>query len=443
MKITRKNKDALNSTISIILKQTDFSGNVMKVLKDYQKKANIPGFRQGHVPIGLIKNKYETSIIADEVNKILQETLTKYIQKEKLEILGNPMPILKEKINWKSQEITFDFEIGLSPNFELKLKSKKSLVQYKIEADSKMVNEQLFYLQKKYGKLEAKTKIIKSEEISVQFLNQENEVKKNGIIELNLIKNKKIIDLLKSSKINDTIEVKAKDLFKDENDYNRLIGIPFEKINKPNSIIKILINEINLRKPAELNTDFFNKLYKHEKIKTVTELKNKIKNEIEKQYENQSDQKLFNDVTKFLTDINKFNLPKDFLIKWMQNSGEKPLSEEESKKEYVKSEKGIRYQLIEEKIIISNKLQIESAEMKSFAKEIVKNQMAQYGRLDPEEKELEGIVNNIFKNKDEAKRLSDQLMSKKLLKFYKENLALKVKKVNYESFIKEAYSSKQ
>ena len=153
MKIIKKDSDKLNSVISISLEQDDFAKKVLEVLKDYQKKANIPGFRKGHVPMGIVKKQYENAVTADEVNKLLQKELSNFIKEEKLEILGNPLPKLKEELNWKSPEITFEFEIGLAPDFDLNLKSKKKLTQYKIEADSKMIDEQVKYLQKQYRRL--------------------------------------------------------------------------------------------------------------------------------------------------------------------------------------------------------------------------------------------------------------------------------------------------
>ena len=138
MKIIKKDSDKLNSVISISLEQGDFAKKVLEVLKDYQKKANIPGFRKGHVPMGLVKKQYENAVTADEVNKLLQKELSNFIKEEKLEILGNPLPKLKEELNWKSPEITFEFEIGLAPDFDLNLKSKKKVNQYKIEADCKI-----------------------------------------------------------------------------------------------------------------------------------------------------------------------------------------------------------------------------------------------------------------------------------------------------------------
>ena len=441
MKIIKKDSDKLNSVISISLEQDDFAKKVLEVLKDYQKKANIPGFRKGHVPMGLVKKQYENAVTADEVNKLLQKELSNFIKEEKLEILGNPLPKLKEELNWKSPEITFEFEIGLAPDFDLNLKSKKKLTQYKIEADSKMIDEQVKYLQKQYGRLIPKSEIKKNEQITLDFEVKENQINQSATIVLKEVKSAKTIKLLKSSKINEKIQIHVENLFKSENDYSRLIGKSYDEIK--DLIIDATIKQINYLEPATLDQNLFDKAYKNEKIKSLKELKSKIKIDSEKQFETQSDQKLLNDINEFLISINKFDLPEKFLVKWIQTSGEKPLSEKEANEEFIKSEKGIRYQLIEAKIIKSNNLEIKFEELKSYAKEMIKIQMAQYGQTNPEEKELDKIAARIFTNKDETKRLSDQLMSKNLLEFYKKNISFKNKKLSYESFIKEVYGSKQ
>ena len=160
----------------------------------------------------------------------------------------------------------------------------------------------------------------------------------------------------------------------------------------------------------------------------------------EKNFVNQSDQKLLNDVTEYLVDSTKFNLPVTFLKKWMQTAGENKLTSEEAEAEYEKSEKGLRYQLIESKIIEKNEIKIDADQIKNFSKELIKTQMLQYGQANPPEKELESISQRILSNKDEVKRISDQLLSQKLITLFKSELKFKVNKVSYEKFIEMAYS---
>ena len=443
MQITRKDLDALNSTLTITLEQNDFAEKVLKVLNDYRKNANIPGFRKGHVPMGMIKKQYETPVTADEVNKILQENLNKYINDEKLELLGNPLPKMQEEINWKADTLDFDFELGLSPQFEVKLKGKKAVTYFQIEADKKMIDEQLSHIQKQYGKLESFLKVTKGTELSVEIKNEEAAIDTSPVIEFDQIKGKKNIQSFSEAIIGDTLELKTKNLFTEESAAARAFGVTVTQLDELPKSVTLTIKEINKRILANLDQELFDKLYEAGTVNTVTELKAKVKEGIEKQFESQSEQKLLNDITESLIKNTKFDLPKEFLIKWLQNSGEKPLTEEDAREEYEKSEKGIRYQLIEGSIIKEQNLQIKFEELQSFAKDLIKQQMAQYGQTVPEEKELNDIAARIFTNQEETKRLSDQLMSKKLLNFFKENAGIKTKKVNYTAFVKEAYGSAQ
>ena len=168
-------------------------------------------------------------------------------------------------------------------------------------------------------------------------------------------------------------------------------------------------------------------------------MRNRIKSDSEAQFEQQSDQKLINDVTERLIEMASFDLPSEFLKKWIQNTGDKPLTSEEAHEEFERSEKGLRYQLIEGKLIRDNNLNIQFEELKEFAKGFIRSQMAQYGQLDPKEEDLENIAVRVLSNQDEVKRLSEQLMSQKLLSLYKEQANLKVKEITYEDFVKEVY----
>ena len=443
MQITRTDVDALNAKVAISIEQKDFREKVDKILKDYRKNANVPGFRKGHVPMGMIKKQYETAVTADEVNKLLQENLNKYIQEEKLELLGNPLPVMQDDIDWKANNLDFEFELGLAPSFKVKVKGKKAVTHFKIEADKKMVEEQVGYIQKQYGKIESQSSIEEGFELSLDAVNEEAEIDNSSTIEWDQLKGKKNSDALKGAQLNEAIVLKTKGLFKEDHVLARVLGTTVDKLADAPKEINLTVTEANKRTLADLDQELFDKLYEPGTVKTVTDLKGKIKEGIEKQFEQQTEQKLLNDVTESLISETKFDLPKEFLIRWLQNSGEQPLSEEEAAEEYEKSEKGIRYQLIEGALIKENDLQIQFEELQNFAKEMIKKQMAQYGQLNPSDKELDEIAARIFSNQEETKRLSDQLMSQKLLDFYKENAKLKVKKVNYETFVKEAYGAAQ
>ena len=439
MKVSRNDIDKLNSVLKIEIDKKDYESNVDKVLVDYKKRANIPGFRKGHTPIGLIKKQYGISIKVDEVNKLVQKGLNDFLNSEKIAILGNPIPKEGSEIDWNSDQISFEFEIGLSPEFEVSLKNKKAIESFEIEADAKMINGQIENIQSQYGKLVSKTVVEDGFELNVNFVNTEFNIDNTSTFQLKNIKGKSNKDSIKKMKIGDVITLETSGLFTEDSELTSHLKLNDDNKDVVNSI-NINLKEINEKIPADLDQELFDKLFGKDTIKSVTDLKKKLKSDAEKNFVNQSDQKLLNDVTEYLIENTKFNLPETFLKKWMQTAGENKLSKEEAEAEYEKSEKGLRYQLIESKIIEMNEIKIDSDQIKNFSKDLIKVQMMQYGQANPEEKELESISQRILSNKEEVKRISDQLLSQKLITLFKSELKFKTNKVSYEKFIEMAYS---
>ncbi len=439
MNISKEQIDNLNAVVKVAITKEDYEEKVNDILKNYRKQANIPGFRKGQVPMGLIKKQYGKAVLVDEVNKLLQDNLNKYLTEEKLDVLGNPLPKAQDNFDWDSENFDFEFELGLAPEFEVKLKTRKAVTHYNIVADKKMVAEQVERLQKQYGKIISKPEVTKIAEVNGTFENADEEIENKTTIEIAKLKGKKAIDALVGKKVGETVSLKTKGLFSEDYLLSSSLGIAKEKADKLNIEVTFTIHEINEREPAALDQELFDKLFGEGEVKSEAEMKEKIKTDSEKQFEQQSDQKLLNDITEKLIDETKFDLPKEFLTKWIQVSGEKELSEEEAADEYEKSEKGLRYQLIEGKIIKENDLQVQFDELKEFAKGFIKSQMAQYGHMNPQEEELENIATRVMSNQDEVKRLSEQLMSQKLLELYKEKANLKSKEISYENFVKEVY----
>jgi len=234
--------------------------------------------------------------------------------------------------------------------------------------------------------------------------------------------------------------VKTKNLFKEPQDYRTALQKSDEEANELNAEVTFTIKEVNTREAADLDQELFDKLFGKDVVKSVTDLKAKIKEDAERQFVQQSDQQLMNDVTERLIEDTKFDLPAEFLQRWIQSTGEKELTIEEAVEEYNRSEKGLRYQLIEGKIIQENNMQVTFDELKAHAMEMIKGQMMQFGQMNPEEKELEDIAARILGNQDEVKRLSEQMMNVKMLNFFKENANLKTKKVTFDEFVKEVYN---
>tara|TARA_B100001027_G_scaffold53754_1_gene36012 strand:- start:962 stop:2284 length:1323 start_codon:yes stop_codon:yes gene_type:complete len=440
MKITLNKKNKLTGIITIEINKGDYEQNVNDVLKRYSKTAKIPGFRKGFVPIGLVKKQYGNAVMVDEINKLLDSNLKKYIQDEKLDILGGPIPHMDNDINWDSEIINFDFEIGYTPEFKINLKPKKPILKYEVKANKKMVDGQIKNIQSQYGKLISKPKVENNSEITANFNCKTDEINNSSMFKTESLKPsflKKIIGLKVG---NELTEIGSK-IFKENYELSRNLKIELEKAKKFKSEVSIKIEEINEREMADLDQDLFDKVFGKNSVKSVTEMKNKLSEDFVKQFQNQVDQKLMNDTIEYLIESTKINLPSEFLIKWMKLSSENKISIDEAKSEYEKSEKGMKYQLIESKIIIDNDLQVKFEDLKSFTTDLIKNQMLQYGQAIPDEKEVDGIVARVMSNKDEIKRLTEQLTSTRILNFFKDNFNYKTKKVSYDEYIKEAYPS--
>jgi trigger factor len=439
MNITKENTDALNAVIKIDIVADDYQAKVAELLTDYRKKADVPGFRKGHVPMGMIKKKYGQSIMIDEVNKLLQASLNKFLTEEKLDILGNPLPIINQDFNWDAAVFSFEFELGLAPEFDVDLKSKKKVTKYDIIAADDLIDKEVVNIQTRYGKVSPLEEAVEHSNVTGTFVNEEKEINNKATFLVNDLKGKKNEKKLIGAKVGDVIELETKKLFEDEGKLQQVLGLSAEDAKGLKVNISFTVEEITKTAPADLDKELFDKLFADGSVTTVSQLREKIKEDAEKQFEQQGDQQFLNAVTEHLVENTKFDLPAIFLQKWLATAGEKELSPEEALEQYNKSETGLRYQLIEGKIMKDNDIKLDYAELVDYAKGFIRSQMAQFGNMNPEEKELDDIAQRILSNQDEAKKLQDQLVSQKLLTFYKENVSFKTKKVTYEEFVKEVY----
>lgn len=442
MNITRENVDALNAVVKVNIAKEDYSAKVEKILINYRKTANIPGFRKGQVPMGMVKKQYGKAVLVDEVNKLLQDALNKYLTEEKLDVLGQPLPKPQDAINWEAETLSFEFELGLAPEFEVNLQGKEAITQYHIIADDKMIDEQVERIQKQYGKLISQSVVEKNSEITGVFKNEAHDIENKVTLTLDKFKEQATQNQFIGAKLGDVISLQTKGLFDDEHELMHALKLGHDAIHGLDIEVSFTISEVNTRELADLDQELFDKLFGKDVVTSVTELKEKIKEDAEKQFAQQADQKLLNDVTEYLVENTKFDLPASFLQKWMQTAGEQPLNSEQAKDEYEKSEKSLRYQLIEGKVITDNNIQITMDDIKNHSRDMIKAQMAQFGQLNPSDEELDSIAARILSNQEEARRISEQLVSQKLLSLYKEKANLKVKELSYENFVKEVYGHK-
>ena len=439
MNITRENIDALNAVVKIDIVAEDYQEKVNKLLTDYRKKADIPGFRKGQVPMGMIKKQHGRSILMDEVNKLLQQSLNNYLATQKLEILGNPLPRLQETFNWDAETLSFEFELGLIPEFTVALKSKKKVTEYKIIATEELLDEEMKNIQLRYGKVSSLEEAIANANVTGTFVNDAKEINKKGTFLVSDLNGKKNEKKVIGAKVGAVIALDTKKLFKDAHRLEHLLGVTHEEIHDLDITVSFTVEEIAETAPADLDKELFSKLFADGSVSTATELRNKIKEDAENQFKQQGDQQLLNAVTEHLVENTKFDLPAAFLKKWLATAGEKPLTTDEATAEFNKSEKSLRYQLIEGKIMKENNIKIDHAELGTYAKGFIRTQMAQFGNMNPEEKELNEIAGRVLQNKEEAQKLQAQLISQKLLTFYKENMSFKTKELSYQEFTQEVY----
>jgi trigger factor len=413
MNITRNNIDALNAIVTVEVSKNDYTDKVQKVLTDYRKNATIPGFRKGAVPMSLIQKQYGKAVLFEEVNKLLQDNLNQYLVEEKLDILGNPLPKVSDDFNWDAEDYKFEFELGLSPQFSVDLSAKNNLTQYKIIADETMLNAQVARIQKQYGKIVSTDVVAEGNDVSGVFTNEEKGINNRTTLDFETFADKKTAKAFIGKKVGDTVTLKTKGLFNDDHKLMDILNIGHDDVHGLDIEVTFTIDEVVASEPAELNQELFDKLFGADTVHSLEELKAKIKEDAEKQFVQQADQKFLNDVTEHLLASTKFDLPAEFLKKWIQNTGETPLTAEQAEEEYNKSENGLRYQLIEGKIMTENNLQITFEDLKEYTSGLIKKQMAQFGQMNPTDEEIQGIVARVMSNQEEVKRLSEQVMNEK------------------------------
>lgn len=439
MNITREDKDKLNAVVKIDIAKDDYNSKVEKVLKDYKKTANIPGFRKGMVPMGLIKKQYGQAVLADEVNKLLQESLNNYITEEKLDILGNPLPKPQDDLNWDAGDFSFEFELGLAPDFEVNLDNKEPITYYKVKADEEMVDSQLKTIQRQYGKIVSQDEVKEGYTVVGTFHNEEENIDNEATFKVEDIEGKTNQKELLGAKVGDQVTLKTNKLFEDDETLASHLGLEKDQVEGLKVEVTFTIKEINEQVLAELNQDLFDKAFGEGEVTSEEEAKAKIEEQSKGTFQQQGDQKFFNDVTEYLIENADMDLPAEFLQKWLQTQGETELTEEEAKEEYEKSEKGIKYQLIESKIAKDNDIKVEVEDIKSVAKDKIKMQMMQFGQMDLPEEQMEGIIQNVLSNQEQVKQFSEEVMVQKLLELYKEKLNVNEEEITYKEFVDKVY----
>ena len=446
MKITQSKTKDLMATLKVEVVEKDYRENVDKILKDYRKTAVMPGFRKGKTPMSIINKKYKTAVTVEEVNKILQDEMYKHISENKVNVLGSPMPKKNEKvIDWeKDNDFNFEFEIGLAPDFNVKITKKDKLNYYNIRADETLLNQYCNDIAKRYGKM---GNIDISEEGDLVFCNIEQldvdgEVMKNGIkneatVSMDFIADKKIKKQFVGLKPDDILKINVNKAFTNHSDLGAMLNVKHEAIHNLNSEeFQFTIKSINRLTPAELNTELFDKVYGEGNVKTLKAFRDKIKEEAEISFVAESDRMLKNDVVTYLLEKTNFDIPDDFLKRWLVQTSEKPITLEQIESEYDRYSKSLKWQLIENKINENFDIKIEQEEILAHAKTLISGQMIQYGQPVLDDEKLNEIADNILKKEEERKKIMDQLYDQKSLTVYKDNFKLVDNNISYDDFVK-------
>ncbi len=445
MKITQSKAKKMVAKLTVEVKESDYLDKVTDILKKYRKDAVVPGFRKGKTPMSIIEKQYKTSVVVDEVNKLLQDNLYKHITDNKIRVLGSPLPLEENEVDWVNHtDYTFEYEIGLAPDFDVKVSKKDKLNYYNIKADKKLVDNYCNDIAKRYGKMSNPSTSKDGDLVycSITQLDENGELMTDGIsneatVSIETIKEKKYQKKFIGLKADDRLELKVLDVFKNHTDLAAMLKIEqTQLLNLSPDTFEFKVKRINRLAPAELNKELFDKVYTEGNINTVKEFKQKITEEAENSFVVESDRMLKNDVVLYLVDKIKLDLPDEFLMKWLVKSSEKPITMDQVKVDYPQYSKSLKWQLIENKVLEDNKVEINNDDLLEFTKSLVQKQMQQYGQASVDEKQILDISENILKNEDERKKISNQLFDEKTLVVYKQIFKLIEKPISYDDFVK-------
>ena len=441
MNISKKDINALNAELSITLAPQDYETKVENAIKKVQKQASLPGFRPGKVPVGLIKKQHGKSILVDEVNKILNETLYNYINDNKIEILGNPIPKENNKIDFdKNTEWTFNYELGLTPQFDVKLDNSQSFVYNTVKIDDALIEKYLKDVKRNYGK-PSNPEVAEATDvlyIDIVELDADNNIVPGGIfkstsIGIDRLKNEatksKLVGITKEAKI----ILNANDLYDSAVDKSISLGIDKEVAESFNANLQLTVRNIARMEDADLNQELFDKLYGAGTVNSEEEFRDKIKAELALMFTQDTDRKFVETVEKTLVEKLNITLPDEFLKRWLMAVNEKPLTKEQLEAEYPAYAKTMQWKLIENKIIKNNNIAVTADEAKAEASNYVRSQFARYGQV-PDEAEVAKIVADILGKEQEAQKIFEGLYSKKVLDVLKTSCKLDTKEVSYNEF---------
>jgi len=446
MNITRENIDDLNAVLKVKIEKTDYEDKVENVLKDYRKKATIKGFRPGMVPIGLIKKMYGRAVQIDEINKVVTESIQKYITDEKLEILGDPLPKTDEQeiIDFDTQtDFTFSFELGLSPVIDIKLSKKNKVNQYEIIIDEKMKKDYVENYTRRFGELR-KADLTEEKDVikgKIEAIDNDGNILPEGpavedtSLGIDIIKDKKIKKQFIGKSQGDVIDFDLKKAFPNDTEIAGILHKKKEEIAELDGNFRFTINEISRFHPAELNQELFNRIYGEGVVNSEEEFMKKIEDEITNNLSRESEFKLMMDIKNLVNEKTDFPLPEDFLKKWLLKVNEKTTSEQIDK-EFDSFRKDLKWQLVRNKVARDSEVKISEEELLKEAGNITRYQFQQYGLFYATDEQISNYAKETLKREEDAKRIADKILEEKVLLLMKDFVKIESKSITAEEFNK-------
>jgi trigger factor len=440
MNVSHQNLDGLNAILTVEITEQDYKEKVEKALENYRKNANIPGFRKGKVPAGLVRKQYLRPITIDEVNKLLQDAVFNYLTNEKLDILGNPLPVEQTNINWDTQkEFAFQFELGLTPEIDVTVPADATLDYMKIVADANAVNDYANSLASRYGKMSTPETPEAADLFNGDFVEiaEDGSDKEGGIVQNATFRGTDIdqphvLEALLKLKEGEEMLIDANTDFQASHDVAKMLKATAEDVKK-SFRLRFTLKAISRLTPHPFDQELFDKVFGEGVVSTEEEFRSRLKAQIEASYAGHGDSDLFHHAYHWFIENIQFNLPESFLKKWLRTAGEKPLSADEVEEQFPASINALRWQLIENRLIRSNNISVSHDELKAYAENTMRDRFAQYG-LNITDEDAEKYGQNLLKNREEAERMNDQVYNQKLVAYFKEAFTLNTKEVTIDEF---------
>ncbi|MDX2430163.1 MAG: trigger factor [Bacteroides sp.] len=446
MNISVENTDKLNAVLSMKVEQADYDEKVGDILKDYRRKANVDGFRQGKVPMGIIKKMYYTPVLVDEVNKLVSESLFTYLQENEVKILGEPLPHKGEQKSVdfeKDSDFEFKFDLGLAPEISMEVSAKDKIPYYKIKVDKKQEDEYVDSLLGRYGEFIPVEKAGKDEQIKgvlVKVDKEGNEVE-NGIrvegssMSLEMMKDDDQKVLFSGAKVGDEVIFDVKKAYPNDTEVAALLKIEKEEVAMLEGTFKCIIAEIQKFDKAVIGQEFFDKVYGEGEVKSEEEMRIRIREEIGKNHERESEYRFMVDTRESLIKKAKLDLPLEFLKRWMLETNEN-ITEEQLKDDFEKYEDDFRWQLIKEHLLMQQEIKVSAEEAMEMAKGVALNQYMQYGIPNVPDEYLESFAKDMLAKPEEARKIYDQKAEEKLIAYVKSTVSVNEKELSSEKFRK-------